>query len=136
MTVHPRRRPPLPLLLAVLVALPGTYLGAAYYLGLPHPELPAPLAALVYGVAIVGAAFVLSWAAWQIGRKWDRERIRYQRWCAVCEGIRRGMKFEEALAYAVNKLADEPSRGGIGVMKRDYQIEQGMSGLSRRPRRR
>jgi len=47
----------------VLVALPGTYLGAAYYLGLPHPELPAPLAALVYGVAIVGAAFVLSWAA-------------------------------------------------------------------------
>jgi cation:H+ antiporter len=47
----------------VLVALPGTYLGAATYLGLPHPELPAPLAALIYGIAIVGAAFVLSWAA-------------------------------------------------------------------------
>ena len=62
MTDRPRR-PPLPLLLAVLVTLPGTYLGAAYYLGLPHPELPAPLAAAVYGTAIVGAAFVLSWAA-------------------------------------------------------------------------
>jgi cation:H+ antiporter len=47
----------------VLIALPGTYLGAATYLDLPHPELPAPLAALVYGAAIVGAAFVLSWAA-------------------------------------------------------------------------
>jgi cation:H+ antiporter len=54
---------PLPLPIAVLVALPGTYLGAAYYLGLPHPELPAPLAAAVYGVAIIAAAFVLSWAA-------------------------------------------------------------------------
>ena len=42
---------------------PGTYLGAAAYLGLPHPELAPPLAALVYGIAIVGAAFVLSWAA-------------------------------------------------------------------------
>ncbi|OZM81961.1 sodium:proton exchanger [Pseudonocardia sp. MH-G8] len=54
---------PLPLLLAVLVALPGTYLGAASYLGLPHPELPAPLGALVYGISIIAAAFVLSWAA-------------------------------------------------------------------------
>lgn len=54
---------PLPLPFAVLAALPGTYLGAAHYLGLPHPELPAPLAAVVYGVAIVAAAFVLSWAA-------------------------------------------------------------------------
>ncbi|HYH30777.1 MAG TPA: sodium:proton exchanger [Pseudonocardia sp.] len=54
---------PLPLPLAVLVALPGTYLGAAAYFHLPHPELPAPLAALVYGIAIVAAAFVLSWAA-------------------------------------------------------------------------
>ena len=78
---------------------------------------------------------VLYWAAWQIDRPWDRERIQYQRWCAVCEGIKHGMKFEEALEYAVKKLADEPSRGGIGVMKRDYRIEQGTSGLSRRPRR-
>ena len=63
MTDRPRWWPPLPLPLAVLIALPGTYLGAATYLDLPHPELPAPLAALVYGAAIVGAAFVLSWAA-------------------------------------------------------------------------
>jgi cation:H+ antiporter len=56
-------RIPLPLPLAVLAALPGTYLGAGVYLGLPHPELPAPLAAVVYGVAIVAAAFLLSWAA-------------------------------------------------------------------------
>ena len=58
-----RTRLPLPLPLAVLAALPGTYLGAATYLGLPYAELPAPLAAVVYGVAIVAAAFVLSWAA-------------------------------------------------------------------------
>jgi cation:H+ antiporter len=58
-----RSRLPLPLPIAVLVALPGTYLGVATYVGLPHPELPPPLAALVYGVAIVGAAFVLAWAA-------------------------------------------------------------------------
>jgi cation:H+ antiporter len=56
------RRPPLPLAAAVLVALPGLYLGAAALLGLPHPELPAPAAVAVYGLAIVGAAFVLSWA--------------------------------------------------------------------------
>ena len=78
---------------------------------------------------------VLYWAAWQIGRPWDRERKQYQRWCAVCEGIEDGSKFEDALAYAVKKLAPEPSRGGIGVMKKDYQTEQRMHGLSRRPRR-
>ncbi|MGH3835585.1 MAG: hypothetical protein ACRDSF_07755 [Pseudonocardiaceae bacterium] len=49
--------------LAVAVALPGVYLGAAAYLGWPHTELAAPLAALVFGIAIIGAAFVLSWAA-------------------------------------------------------------------------
>ena len=57
----PRFPPQLPV--ALLAALPGTYLGAASYLGLPHPTLAPPLAALVYGLAIVGAAFVLSWAA-------------------------------------------------------------------------
>jgi cation:H+ antiporter len=57
-----RRFPP-QLLVALVAALPGTYLGAAAYLGLPHPALAPPLAALVYGVAIVGAAFLLSWAA-------------------------------------------------------------------------
>src|SRR5918912_1114085 len=58
-----RRRPPLQLVFAIMVALPGAYLGAASYLGLPHPELAPPLAAAVYGVAIIGAAFILSWAA-------------------------------------------------------------------------
>jgi cation:H+ antiporter len=57
------RRFPLQLPIALLATLPGTYLGAATYLGLPHPELAPPLAALVYGIAIVGAAFTLSWAA-------------------------------------------------------------------------
>ena len=57
-----RRFPP-QLPIAFLMTLPGTYLGAATYLGLPHPELAPPLAALVYGIAIVGAAFILSWAA-------------------------------------------------------------------------
>ncbi|MDT7579345.1 MAG: cation:H+ antiporter [Pseudonocardiales bacterium] len=54
---------PLQLLVALGAAVPGTYLGAATYLGLPHPELAPPLAALVYGIAIIGAAFTLSWAA-------------------------------------------------------------------------
>jgi cation:H+ antiporter len=57
------RRFPVQLPIALLMALPGAYLGAATYLGLPHPELAPPLAALVYGIAIVGAAFALSWAA-------------------------------------------------------------------------
>lgn len=54
---------PYQLPLAAAVTLPGLLLGAATYLGLPHPELAPPLAALVYGIAIVGAAFLLSWAA-------------------------------------------------------------------------
>nr|WP_211176914.1 sodium:proton exchanger [Pseudonocardia acidicola] len=54
---------PLQLLLAVLAALPGAYLGAAGYLDLPHPELAPAGGALLYGIAIIGAAFVLSWAA-------------------------------------------------------------------------
>ncbi len=58
-----RRRLPAQLPLAVAVALPGAYLGTAAYLGWPHPEPAAPLAALVFGIAIIGAAFVLSWAA-------------------------------------------------------------------------
>lgn len=53
----------MPLVLATLIALPGAYLGAAGYLGLPAPSLPAPVAATAYGLAIVGAAFLLSWAA-------------------------------------------------------------------------
>ncbi|MGH3899045.1 MAG: sodium:proton exchanger [Pseudonocardiaceae bacterium] len=58
----PRRLPP-QLILAFLVSLPGAYLGAADYLGLPHLEMPPLVAAAVFGIAIIGAAFVLSWAA-------------------------------------------------------------------------
>jgi len=58
-----RTRLPFRFPLAVAAAAPGFYLGGADYLGLPHPELPPPLAAAVFGIAIVGAAFVLSWAA-------------------------------------------------------------------------
>jgi cation:H+ antiporter len=57
------QRFPLQLPLAAAATLPGLYLGGASYLGLPHPELAPPLAAVVYGVAIIGAAFILSWAA-------------------------------------------------------------------------
>lgn len=57
----PAARVPLPL--AVVATLPGLLLGGATSLGLPHPELPAPAAAAVFGLAIIGAAFLLSWAA-------------------------------------------------------------------------
>jgi cation:H+ antiporter len=68
LTLHPALARPSPhgsdaLPLASLVALPGLYLGAADYLGLPHHEFAPPTAALIYGIAIIGAAFVLSWAA-------------------------------------------------------------------------
>jgi cation:H+ antiporter len=49
--------------LAVGATLPGAYLGLALFSGLPHPELTPPLEALLFGLAVVGAAFVLSWAA-------------------------------------------------------------------------
>jgi cation:H+ antiporter len=58
-----RPYPPVRLPIAVAVTVPGAYLGAADYLGWPHPGLPAALAVVVFGVAIVGAAFVLAWAA-------------------------------------------------------------------------
>ena len=57
------RRFPYQLPLAVAACLPGAYLGAADYLSLPHPALSPALGALVFGGAIIGAAFVLSWAA-------------------------------------------------------------------------
>ena len=46
-----------------LVTLFGAWQGFATYLGIPPVHLGAPVSALVYGAAIVGAAFVLSWAA-------------------------------------------------------------------------
>src|SRR5262245_44142530 len=45
------------LALAILVAVP------ALVVRLAHVELAHPLAAVLFGVAIVGAAFLLSWAA-------------------------------------------------------------------------
>ncbi|RCW46012.1 cation:H+ antiporter [Halopolyspora algeriensis] len=54
---------PYQLPLAALASAFGAYLGAAAYLGLPSLDLPPVLAALVYGIAIVGGAFILSWAA-------------------------------------------------------------------------
>jgi cation:H+ antiporter len=50
-------------LLAIVACLPGGYLGVAELFHLGHPELAPPLLALVYGVAVIGAAFVLAWAA-------------------------------------------------------------------------
>ncbi|MCJ7831873.1 MAG: sodium:proton exchanger, partial [Actinobacteria bacterium] len=44
-------------LLAVAVTIP------ALTIRFTHPELPHPVEALLFGLAIVGAAFLLSWAA-------------------------------------------------------------------------
>jgi cation:H+ antiporter len=57
------RSGPVPLLLAVAACIPGAYLGLAELFHLGHPELAPPLLALTYGVAVIGAAFVLAWAA-------------------------------------------------------------------------
>lgn len=62
MTATFARVPP-QLAVALLATVAGSYLGAAHYLGLPSPHLAEPLRALLFGAAIVGAAFVLSWAA-------------------------------------------------------------------------
>jgi cation:H+ antiporter len=59
----PARSGPVPLLLAIVACLPGTLLGAAELFHLGTPELAPPLQALIYGVAVIGAAFVLAWAA-------------------------------------------------------------------------
>jgi cation:H+ antiporter len=56
-------RVPPQLAVALLATLAGSYLGAAEYLGLPTLHLAEPLLALCFGTAIVGAAFILSWAA-------------------------------------------------------------------------
>jgi cation:H+ antiporter len=62
-TGSPARRRPVPLMLAVAVCVPGIYLGLSelFHLGAPH--LSPPLLALAYGAAVIGAAFVLAWAA-------------------------------------------------------------------------
>jgi cation:H+ antiporter len=53
----------LPLALALLASVPGSLLGLAELFHLGAPELAPPLLALLYGMAVIGAAFVLAWAA-------------------------------------------------------------------------
>jgi cation:H+ antiporter len=62
-TTTAARSGPVPLALAVAACLPGSYLGLAELFHLGQPELAPPLLALTYGVAVIGAAFVLAWAA-------------------------------------------------------------------------
>lgn len=57
------QRFPIQLPIAVLVALPGAYFGLAAYLSLPSIEFSPAIAAAIFGIAIVGAALILSWAA-------------------------------------------------------------------------
>jgi cation:H+ antiporter len=60
---HSVRGGQLPLALAVLASIPGSLLGFLEIFHLGAPELASPLQAVVYGMAVVGAAFVLAWAA-------------------------------------------------------------------------
>jgi cation:H+ antiporter len=53
----------IPLLLAIAITIPGGLLGVAELLHLGGPHLAPPLAALLYGLAVIGAAFLLGWAA-------------------------------------------------------------------------
>ena len=62
-TATAARSGPVPLTLAVAACVPGAYLGLAELFHLGHPELAPALLALIYGAAVIGAAFVLAWAA-------------------------------------------------------------------------
>ncbi len=53
----------LPLALALAVTVPGALLGTAELLHLPAPVLQPWIQAVLYGLAVVGAAFGLAWAA-------------------------------------------------------------------------
>ncbi|HZD02214.1 MAG TPA: sodium:proton exchanger [Actinomycetes bacterium] len=53
----------LPLLLAIVIAVPGIALGAGELLHVGVPELAPWVLATLFGLAVVGAAFVLAWAA-------------------------------------------------------------------------
>jgi len=57
------RRRWLPLLLAIVIALPGTALGVAQLLHAGVPELAPWVQAATFGLAVISAAFVLAWAA-------------------------------------------------------------------------
>ena len=52
-----------PLLAAAALTLPGSALGLAQFLHLAAPELAPALQALLFGLAVIGAAFLLGWAA-------------------------------------------------------------------------
>jgi cation:H+ antiporter len=54
---------PVPLLLALVACIPGSLLGLAELFHLGGPHLAPPVLAPTYGVAVIGAAFVLAWAA-------------------------------------------------------------------------
>jgi cation:H+ antiporter len=54
--VHPSRQ-----LLSIAIAIGVTV--PAFVIRFTHPDLPHPVEALTYGIAIVGSAFLLSWAA-------------------------------------------------------------------------
>jgi cation:H+ antiporter len=56
-------RPPAQLVVAAAATLPGSVLGASAYLGASTEFLTPVLQAVVYGAAIVGGAFLLSWGA-------------------------------------------------------------------------
>lgn len=61
---HVRRtRGLVPVIIAFAITIPGVLQGLALFLKLPHPDLSAPTEALVFGLAVVGAAFLLAWAA-------------------------------------------------------------------------
>ncbi len=53
----------LPLVLTIVVTLPGAALGAGELFHVGVPELVPWVQAVVYGLAVIGAAFALAWAA-------------------------------------------------------------------------
>jgi len=59
----PTRSQRIPLVLAIATTIPGTLLGVAELLHLGGPHLAPTLDALLFGLAVVGAAFLLGWAA-------------------------------------------------------------------------
>jgi cation:H+ antiporter len=59
---HPRRQL-FTIAVAIAATIPGVLQGLALWLKLPHPDLSPPMEALVFGLAVVGAAFLLAWAA-------------------------------------------------------------------------
>jgi hypothetical protein len=55
---------------------------------------------------------------------WPREMKMAARWAAVREGIKPGVKREEAYDFAVTKLADTPARCGRHMAKKDFDAMQ------------